>query len=99
MNLNALETYVKNAKAIMLQADFRTILTEEQQKQAEAEYGLIFELAFKNTSVSYKDNEEMLLDLGKNIKALKTTTNGVEYYIDMTVYKEELDTLFRDENS
>ena len=69
LNIPQLETYIKDAKAVMLSADFRTSLDQHQQNQVKAEYGLIFNLIFKNKETVYFTNGELFTAVSNNVKA------------------------------
>lgn len=94
INILNLENYLKQAKAIMLQADFRTTLTSEQQIQYGAEYGLVFDLAFKETQTTYPTQGAMLEGLGGNLVGNAVTNAGATYKISIVDYKKQVDLIF-----
>lgn len=86
LNQAELNTYLKEAKAIMIQGDFRTILRDEQKECAGAEYGLIFDMVFKNQDGVYKTQGELFNAVSNNIHATRTDSEGIDHDVTMTLY-------------
>lgn len=93
LNITEFNTYMQEAKAIMIQGDFRTSLLEEQQNRANAEYGINIDIVFKNQNSLYQNQGEMFEALAST--PVKKTFDGDSYYdVTMQTYKNEVDKLF-----
>ena len=53
VNTNALEVYKQEAQGLLVSANFTAALGTKQQRQGSGDYGLIFNLRFKNYSNTY----------------------------------------------
>lgn len=73
-----LDNYKDEATAIMVKADFMTTLTEEQRNQASGEYGLVFNLVFKNLIATYGETYGEVFDyFADKLKVKDTNGNYV----------------------
>lgn len=89
-------TYLKEARAIMIQADFRTALRDEQQECAGAEYGLMFDVVFKNQDGVYETQGELFDAVSKNVYIENYDTEGVLQTYDMSVYNTNVQSILND---
>ena len=72
--LGELSLYKKDAQAVMFRADFMTQLTTEQQNRATGEYGLVFNLVFKNLASGIGDTQGAIFDYYKEKIAANSTS-------------------------
>lgn len=74
------DTYRKNATALMIEADFRTALSEEQKQQSDGVYGIGLDLKFNNVNYSIGETQGQIFDYyADKIKSKVTVINGNKY--------------------
>ena len=76
-----LKLYKKEATSIMIKADFQTVLTEEQRRRITGEYGLIFNLVFKNLAAGLGETQGEVFDYFCN----ESTENYISSIKDITL--------------
>lgn len=74
------DTYKKNATALMIEADFRTTLSEEQKQQSDGVYGIGLDLKFNNVNYSIGETQGQIFNYyADKIKSKVTVINGNKY--------------------
>ena len=86
---NAFRDYMKESIALMIEANFRTSLTEEQQLQNNAEYGLGFTLVFEQGDATYNTMQEKYNVLAHTIGIIKMWADGSTYKVTLKTYNED----------
>ena len=95
INNGDLLSYKNNATAIMIRAEFMTKLSQEQRQQVNGEYGLVFNLVFKNLAAGIGETQGEVFDYyAKIIKQNNITLLSK----DVQVKGEIAKTNFRGEN-
>ena len=89
INQTAFQEYMKESSALMIEANFRTSLTEEQQLQNNAEYGLGFTLVFEQGDATYNTMQEKYNALAHTIGIIKMKADGSTYKVTLKTYNED----------
>lgn len=90
------DIYKKDASALMIEADFRTALSEEQRQQTAGVYGIGLDLKFYNTNFSIGETQGEILDYyAEQIFGDITIINNDNQYQNLTnvSIKQYVDTL------
>ena len=96
INVGDLETYVRQAQAISFAADFRTSLTKEQQRNVSGDYGLIFNVRFKNKNTSYPTMQDKWDALEPNTRTKIDMVPEPEYR-GLSYYEQEIRNIITDQ--
>lgn len=96
INIEQLQTYLEQAEAIMIEADFRTSLSQDQQQQSKAEYGLVFEVSYKNVDSVYSTQGEMFDALADTPVLKQSNADDIGY---MRNFQQQIEAALGDEET
>ena len=99
LNTNPIDAklYAKDTNAIMFKADFMNILSSEQKAKVSGEFGVVFNLAFKNKAYEIGETQGEILDHYADI--IQAEVPSSEIIISALDEEDENNKVIKDTNS